>query len=211
MRITIQGPAGTLEGLVDEPEEGGVHGVAIVCHPHPMHGGTMNNTLVYRTARALRTAGFATLRFNFRGVEGSAGEHDGNGAEEEDARVAIEWMLARYGADLPVWAAGYSFGSRTVSGLALRWPRIERLLLLAVPISYYDLRFLVDVEQPVFAVFGSVDPFGTASDFARVLPELVGKVEVEEIQGADHFFRGRTPLVEEAFADYCLEHAPSRG
>ena len=206
MRIEFQGPAGRLEGLVDEPESGDVRGVAIVCHPHPMHGGTMNNTLVYRTARAIRTAGLATLRFNFRGVEGSEGEHDGTGAEDEDARTAIDWMCARFGADSRVWAAGYSFGSRTVASLARSEPRIERVLLLACPVNYYDLGFLGEVTQPMFGVFGSVDPFGTASDFARTHPNLVGRVEVEEIQGADHFFRGRTPLVEEAFAAYAGEH-----
>lgn len=207
MKVTFQGPVGTLEGLLDEPEDGEPRGLAICCHPHPRHKGTMNNTLVYRTARALRGAGFVTLRFNFRGTEGSEGEHDGNGAEEEDARRAIDYLIERYG-DLPVWAAGFSFGSRTVAGLALSEPRIRRLLLLAFPISVYPLEFLADVKQPVFCVFGSEDEFGTASEFARQFPALSQKVDVEEIQGADHFFRGKTPLVEEAFASYALEHAP---
>ncbi|MEX1025823.1 MAG: alpha/beta fold hydrolase [Planctomycetota bacterium] len=208
MRIEFQGPVGRLEGLVDEPDES-LRGLAIVCHPHPVHGGTMNNTLVYRTARALRAGGFATLRLNFRGVEESEGEHDGQGGEDEDARAALDWLVERYGSDLPVWAAGYSFGSRTVASLARSEPRIERVLLLAFPVNHYDLRFLTEVTQPVFAVFGAEDPFGTASDFARAFPELVGRVEVAEIQGAEHFFRGRTPLVEDAFREYVLEHAPA--
>ena len=84
MQVEFPGPAGRLEGLLDEPEQAGAHAVAVVCHPHPLHEGDFRNTIVYRTARALRTAGVVTLRLNFRGVGASQGAHHGEGGEEED-------------------------------------------------------------------------------------------------------------------------------
>jgi alpha/beta superfamily hydrolase len=203
-QVEFDGPAGRLEGVLEVPEDGASRGVCVVCHPHPVHGGTMRNTIVYRTARALRAAGFATLRFNFRGVEGSAGEHDGGGgpgSEEDDAAAGLELLSARF-PDVPRWAAGYSFGARTVCGLAARDARVERLVLVAFPVAVYDCAAIVDVRQPGFLLFGDQDEFGTAAALARCFPELPSRLEVHEIAGADHFFRGRTPLLEERVRDY---------
>lgn len=208
MDVELIGPAGRLEGLYDLPEEGPVRGAAVVCHPHPMHQGTMRNTVVFRTARALRVAGFATLRFNFRGVEGSAGTHDGEGAEEGDVAAALDWLSERH-PGLPFWGAGYSFGSRTVAGRAIHDARLERLFLIALPVGFYDCSFLERVPQPGLMVFGSGDEFGTATELVQRHPGLPERLEVEEIAGADHFFRGRTPLVEEAVRSHALEYAPA--
>ena len=205
--VRFEGPEGVLEGLYELPD-GPLRGAAVVCHPLPTHGGTMRNTLVYRMARALRAAGFATLRFNFRGVEGSAGAFDGEGAEEEDVLAALDWLEARHDGR-PLWAAGYSFGSRTVSHLALREPRIRRVFLLALPVAHYDCGALRELTTPGLAVFGSGDPFGTSTELAQTLGRVPEGLEVHEIPGADHFFRGRTPLVEEAVRDHALQHAPS--
>ena len=95
MKLDLQGPAGRLEALLEEPEGGPIRGAAVVCHPHPMHLGTMRNTIVFRTARALRAAGLVTLRFNFRSVEGSQGEHDGEGGEEGDVLAALDLLEQR--------------------------------------------------------------------------------------------------------------------
>lgn len=208
MQVQLDGPAGKLEGLLEEPEEGEVLGAAIVCHPHPLHEGTMRNTIVFRAARALRGAGFATLRFNFRGVEGSEGVHHGEGgagSEEDDAACGLDFLAERY-PDSPLWAAGFSFGSRTVCGLATRDERIERLVLVAFPVSIYACDCIHDIQQPALIVFGGNDEFGTAADLARKHPDLPERIEVEEIAGADHLFRGRTPLVEAAIQHYALAH-----
>lgn len=213
MELEFEGPAGRLEGLLDEPDNGTVRGAAIVCHPHPVHGGTMRNTIVFRTARALRDAGLATLRFNFRGVEGSVGEHHGDGgpgSEEDDCAAALDLLAERYPA-LPLWAAGYSFGSRTVCGLATRDARIERLVLVAFPVAVYDCACVEEVSQPGFVVFGGGDEFGTSSDLVRRFPNLPERLEIDEIVGADHFFRGRTPLLEDAIRTWArgaMEHQP---
>lgn len=203
MEVTIQGPAGRLEGLLEEPE-GAPRGAAVVCHPHPMHGGTLRNTVVFRAARALRSVGLATLRFNFRGVGHSEGTHDGEGAEEGDVAAALDFLEERF-PGLPLWAAGYSFGSRTVCGLATRDERIRRLILIAFPVSVYDCRCIEEVEQPGFLLFGGGDEFGTLTELAQRFPALPERLEVDEIVGADHFFRGRTPILEEKIRDYARE------
>jgi len=204
MKVEFQGPVGKLEGILDEPENVQKPvGVAVVCHPHPLHEGTMRNTIVFRTARALRAAGFVTLRFNFRGVEESEGEHDGEGAEEQDAAAALDYLAQRY-PGLPMWGAGFSFGSRTIAGLAAKDQRIERVVLVAFPVAAYDCSFILEVKQPGFLIFGSVDEFGTKAQLNRQFPELPERLEMEEIEGGDHFFRGRTPLMEEAVRAYAV-------
>lgn len=199
MRIDIAGPVGNLVGELELPE-GAPSGVALVCHPHPTHGGSLRNSIVVRVARALRAAGLVTLRLNFRGVEGSEGVYDGT-QEIEDAAAAARALEERY-PGLPLWAAGYSFGSRIVGELALRESGVERVLLIAFPCALYDPRFLARLRQPSLLVLAELDSFGTSADLRRALPELPPGLELVEIPGADHFFRGRTPLVEEAVLRY---------
>jgi hypothetical protein len=200
--VSFAGPAGKLEGVLELPA--GIEtpqAAAVVCHPHPSHGGTMRNTIVVRTARALRSAGIATLRMNFRGVEGSEGTHDGRGAEEGDLAAGLDLVAERFGA-LPSWAAGYSFGARTVCGLASRDERIARVVLIALPVSVYGCGCIETLQQPGYLLFGSGDPFGTATELVQLHGNLPERLEVDEIPGADHFFRGRTPILEERVAEY---------
>jgi uncharacterized protein len=205
VRIDIAGPVGNLVGELELPE-GAPRGVALVCHPHPSHGGSLRNTIVVRVARALRGVGLCTLRFNFRGVEGSDGAYDGT-HEVEDAAAAARALEARH-PGLPLWAAGYSFGSRIVAELALRESGVERVLLIAFPCALYDPRFLAELRQPSLMVLAELDAFGTAADLRRALPELPRGLELVEIPGADHFFRGRTPLVEEEVLRYARAALP---
>src|SRR5438105_5945955 len=109
--LFINGLAGKLEALLEEPDDDAPRAAALVCHPHPQHGGTMHNKVVYRIARALRQAGMVVLRFNYRGVNLSEGIYDQGEGEREDARVALEFLRGRY-PDLPFALAGFSFGSR---------------------------------------------------------------------------------------------------
>lgn len=198
--VVVAGPAGRLVGVL-EPPAGAPLGAAIVCHPHPLHSGSMRNTIVFRAARALRDAGLVTLRFNFRGVEGSEGEHDGRGGEEADAAACLDFLAARH-PDLPLWAAGYSFGARTVCGLATRDARIVRLVLVAIPVGVYDCSCLGRLEQPGLVLLGGDDPFGTLTELSQRHRHLPERLELDEIGGADHFFRGRTPILEDRIREY---------
>ena len=206
MQLFLDGPEGRLEALYErDPDPAAApRFAAVVCHPHPSYGGTMHNTIVFRTARALRQAGGVTLRFNFRGVEQSAGEHDGGvgpGGEEDDALAALD-HLAREHPGLPLWGAGFSFGARTIAALAVREPRIARLVLIAPPIDVYDCDAVAEVRVPTLAVWGEHDEFGTLASFQRRYPTASPSLETRSIEGADHFFRMRTPLLEEAVLDF---------
>ncbi len=190
-KVTIQGPVGRLEGELWLPEGGATPvAAAVVCHPHPLHGGTMKNNVVHRTARGLNDAGLAVLRFNFRGVGASEGVHDGHGAEEEDLAAALTY-LAEAVPGVPLWAGGFSFGSRTLVGLAPRDARIQRVLLVALPVIAYDCQAALEVTQPGAIIMAGDDTFGTLAVLSRQLPELVRRFHVEEIPGVDHFFTGK--------------------
>src|SRR4249920_2382263 len=111
--LFLAGPAGKLEALLEESEHAEPHAAALVCHPHPQHGGTMHNKVVYRVAKGLRRSGHVVMRFNYRGVNLSEGEYGHGEGELDDARIALELLLSRYPA-LPLTLAGFSFGSRIV-------------------------------------------------------------------------------------------------
>jgi len=200
-RVTIQGPVGRLEAELWRPSEGEPRAAAVVCHPHPLHGGTMRNNVVHRTARGLHDAGLAVLRFNFRGVGGSEGVHDGSGAEEEDLRAALDHMAATF-PGVPLWAAGFSFGSRTVAGLAPKDPRIERVALVALPVIEYDCRMALDIPQPGALFMAGEDTFGTLSVLREQMPELAQRFHTVEIAGVDHFFTGKLDELRASVADW---------
>jgi uncharacterized protein len=173
----------------------------------------MDNNVVFRIARGLQSAGLAVLRFNFRGVGQSEGVHDGQGLEEEDARAALD-HLARELPGLPLWAGGFSFGARTVGSLARREPRIERVVLVSLPTRAYDCSFVREIRQPAFVLLAGNDEYGTPADFRASVGELGANFEVDEIADVDHFFRGRTPEVEQrvrAWAERQLLPTDPRG
>lgn len=196
MELFIPGPVGRLEAR-HEPPEGEVRAVAAVCHPHPLYGGTMDNTVVFRTAKALRRAGVAVARFNFRGVGESEGEHGGNGEEEGDAAAVLDWLAARH-PGVPRWAAGFSFGSRTALGLALDDERIERLVCVALPVLRFACEGVERVRQRSLFVFAGEDEFGTLAAMRERVPRIPDHFDLVEIPGTDHFFKYRTPDLESA-------------
>lgn len=204
---SIPGPAGRLEAVFHGPrglpEGAPPRALAVVCHPHPVHGGNLHSTVTFKTARGLQEAGLACLRINFRGVGGSEGSFDGEGGEELDARAALDWLAERF-PGAPLWAAGFSFGARTVFGLARRDATIERLVLVGLPVRVYPQEGVDRLEQPTLFISGSEDDFGTLGDLREQYPSLPEHLELREIEGADHFFRRFTKELEavvRAFAE----------
>lgn len=211
MRFFIPGPVGRLEALLWLPKDGAApRAAAVVCHPLPTAGGTMDNNVVFRVARGLQHAGLAVLRFNFRSAGASEGEHDGNGAEEADVSAALDHLAATF-PGLPLWAGGFSFGSRTVGSLARREPRIARVFLIAPPARAYDCRFLRDIPQPTLILHAEHDEFGTPAEFDERVGALPANFERLVIPGVEHFFRGKTPELEatvRAWAERSLATQP---
>jgi alpha/beta superfamily hydrolase len=192
--LFIPAPHGRLEAIWKEPRGRGARGAALVLHPHPLHGGTMHNKVVFRTARGLEEAGLATLRVNFRGVGHSTGEHTGaRGGEQEDARVALDYLAEKYPA-LPLFLAGFSFGARVGLEVGSLDPRVRFLAGVGTPVSIpereYDFSFIERCHKPLLLVHGEHDEFGSVEDLralAARLPEPA-RVRIEVIHGAGHFF-----------------------
>lgn len=201
MDLFLSGPAGRLEARLWEPEGVAPRAAVVFCHPHPLYGGTMDNKVVFRAARGLQKAGLATLRFNFRGVKRSEGSHDGNGGEVDDMGVALDWMRERY-PKLPLWAGGFSFGSRTTAQRAIVDPRIERLVLVALPVLAFDVSYIGRVTQPGFILMAENDEYGTLAELERRFPEIVGRFETHEVKGVGHFFENETHTVENLVKEY---------
>lgn len=202
MELFVPGPAGRLEALWwDVPAGTSPRAAAVLCHPHPLFGGTMHNTLVFRAARALRACDIATLRFNFRGAGRSEGVHDGNGAEEDDAAAALDWVAARL-PGVELWGGGFSFGARTMGALAARDARIRRVILMALPIKRFDCPGIDRLRQPGYLLFGGRDEFGTRAEFVARYPDLPPQLELDEVPEATHLYLGCTPRLEERVLAY---------
>jgi alpha/beta superfamily hydrolase len=196
----FEGPAGRIEAIIKEPAAP-VTRAAIVCHPHPLFGGTMHNKVVFRIARAFQDAGFAVLRFNFRGTGSSEGEHDHGLGEQADLGAAIEFIEQRY-PDAEVWLAGFSFGSAVMLRAAACDNRVRAFVAAGVPVSKYDFTGIARCNKPKLFVQGSLDQFGSAEDLEKLFAALDEPKELRIIQGADHFFEGHLTELAETVADF---------
>jgi len=207
MDLFLPGPAGRLEASSWEPKEGAPRAAIAFCHPHPLYGGTKDNKVVFRASRGLQKAGLAVLRFNFRGVGRSEGEHDGKGGEVEDLGAALDWLRARH-PDVELWAGGFSFGSRIASQRAVHDTRIARLVLVALPVLAFDVSHIEEITQPGFILMAENDEFGTKAELARRFPRVLSRFEISEVPGVGHFFDDRTSEVQsrvQAYARRALE------
>lgn len=180
---------GHLEAAVRRPD-GEARGAAVVCHPHPLHGGTMHTKAVFRAAQALAAAGLVALRFNFRGVGTSTGSHEGGIGEREDVRAAMDYLERRAGG-LPMVVGGFSFGSNVGLSVGVEDPRAVALLGLGLPITLYDFWYLAETRKPILVVQGELDEFGPAADAEHRLRAYGTHITVVAIEGADHFFNDR--------------------
>jgi alpha/beta superfamily hydrolase len=197
--LFIAGPAGRLEALLEEPEHEAPVEAALVCHPHPQHGGTMHNKVVYRIARGLRRAGCVVLRFNYRGVNLSEGEYAEELGETEDARAALAELRARY-PELPAMAAGFSFGSRVAlrlaaqdvaaDNMASQEQAIGRVIAAGFPTRIAERAFVGKVRAPKYFVQSTNDQYGPRADFEPFYESAPEPKQLDWVEAADHFFAG---------------------
>jgi alpha/beta superfamily hydrolase len=194
--LFIPGPVGRLEALLEEPEDSAPTQAALVCHPHPSHGGTMHNKVVYRVARALRRSGAVVLRFNYRGVNLSEGVYDQGEGELEDARVCLAHLRARY-PDLPFTLAGFSFGSCIALRLGCGGIGPKRVIAVGFPTIYQDRGYLDRCTVPRVFVQSTRDQFGPVDQLGPFIESLPDPKRLILIEAADHFFDGALPELEE--------------
>jgi uncharacterized protein len=193
---------GHLEAALREPD-GAARGAAVVCHPHPIYGGTMHTKAVYRAAQGLNEAGLVALRFNFRGVGTSTGSHDEGIGEREDARAALDWLEARY-PELPMIMGGFSFGSMVGLSVGSEDDRVVGLLGMGLPVEMdrYDYSYLADADKPVLVVQGERDEFGPGEVVAAALGDLGPTITLVRVPDADHYFTGHLEELKDAVRGY---------
>ena len=193
----IPGPAGRLEALLEEPEDRAPLLAALVCHPHPLYGGTMHNKVVHRLARGLRSAGAVTLRFNFRGVGHSEGRHGNFLGEIEDARAALAWLRERY-PGLPFALAGFSFGARAIVHLGSSVETPLWLMAAGFPTRYGDEEILAGCRVPRFFIQSTHDQYGPRAELEALVARLPEPKRLVWIEARDHFFAGGLDALEAA-------------
>jgi alpha/beta superfamily hydrolase len=198
----LTGPAGPLEALIDEPPGGNPKAAVVFAHPLPTHGGTMHTKAVYQGAKGLVRAGCAVLRFNFRGVGKSQGSFTGGEGERGDYKAALDYMARRY-PGLPLWAAGFSFGSWIALETGAVDDRVSVLIAIAPPVTRegYDFSNTQKSSKPKFFVQGEADDICPIQDMWKFYGALPEPKELVVIDAADHLFDGHTEEVGEALED----------
>jgi uncharacterized protein len=175
--------------------------LALVCHPHPVYGGTMHNKVVYRAAKTAIGLGLPTLRFNFRGAGKSVGTFTGGEGEREDVRAALNHLTARF-PNLPVIIMGFSFGSWVGLEVGASDARVSTLVGLGVPTSVTDFTFLLDVRKPKLIVQATQDQYGPREQVAKLFRKLAEPKQLRWVDGADHFYTERLDEVQQALQEF---------
>ena len=184
--LSIPASHGQLEAITKEPA-GGRRGIGLVCHPHPLGGGTMHNKVVFRAAAGLVDAGLLTIRFNFRGVGASTGEHEEVEGGIEDIRDVLDYINANYPGE-EVTLAGFSFGSRTGMEVGMSDESVVRLISIGTPVDKYgDYQFLNAVTKPILFLHGDKDEFCSVESL-RSLTDRIPHAEVVIFENCGHFF-----------------------
>jgi len=191
--IFLDGPAGRLEALLNAGDPGAAY-AALVCHPHPLFGGTLHNKVVFHAMKALNHFGFPVLRFNFRGTGLSQGDHDHGNGEADDVQAALDWLEHEF--HLPLIFAGFSFGAAVGLRSACPDSRVNALIGLGLPVSpiddrSYDFGFLSTCAKPKLFVSGDRDQFASPAELKKLIESAAKPKELVLISGADHFFEGR--------------------
>jgi alpha/beta superfamily hydrolase len=211
--LFLEGPTGRLEALLNAGSEHASH-AALVCHPHPLFGGTLHNKVVFHTMKALNSFGFPVLRFNFRGAGLSQGEHDHGRGEVEDVCVALDWLDAEF--HLPLVLAGFSFGAAVGLRAACPDDRVKAVIGVGTPVApvaadaelprTYSFDFLRECAKPKLFVSGARDQFGPRDKLEALVASLPDPKQLAVIEGADHFFEGRLRELREVVEAWVKEN-----
>ena len=202
----IPGPAGILECLLQEPPDREPGVAVLLCHPHPLHGGTLHNKVVHRAASVFVERGAAALRLNFRGVGASEGHFDGGLGELDDARAGWAWLTYRY-PRAHRWVAGFSFGSWVAARLGASEPACERMVLIAPPVASQDFAVLESSAVPKLVVQGAADDICPLAVLEQRIPAWSEPRRLVIVPGATHFFDKQLAAFAQALREG-LEGAP---
>jgi alpha/beta superfamily hydrolase len=203
----LRGPAGRLEALLNLGRQDAPY-AAVVCHPHPVFGGTMHNKVVYHAMKTFQSYGLPVLRFNFRGAGLSEGTHDNGHGERDDLRAALDWVQQEYGR--PILFAGFSFGSSVGLRVCCGDPRVTGMAALGLPVNAggreYHYTFLAACSQPKLFISGTEDQYGPRTAIEAVVASAALPAKLVLIEGADHFFAGKLEQMQLALRAWLEEY-----
>jgi alpha/beta superfamily hydrolase len=216
--LMLSGPTGRIETLLWSTAETGEDArpplAAVVCHPHPLFGGTMHNKVVYQTAKTIHRFGLPVVRFNFRGVGLSEGTHDKGVGEKDDVLAVIDFLAEEY-PGVPLLVAGFSFGSWVGLRAGCGDARVAELIGLGLPVGDLDSRsfsFLDSCDKPKLLVSGEFDRFGPQEKLRAMVEQFPPRVQenttVAIVAGGDHFFAGHLPELDRTLAVWLVERHP---
>lgn len=206
----LDGPSGRLEALLNAGATSAAH-AGLVCHPHPLGGGTMHNKVVFHAMKALHSFGFPVLRFNFRGTGLSAGTHDEGRGEVADVEAALAWLKREF--SLPIIFAGFSFGSATGLRAACPDPDVRALISIGTPVEaegrLYSFSFLRECAKPKLFVSGDHDQYGPREALERVVAQAAEPKQLAFVSG-DHFFAGHLTEMRQTIESWLEEQGHRR-
>lgn len=206
--LFFDGPAGRLEAILWTPSRGGTPPLGtLVCHPHPLFGGTMHNKVVYNAAKTIDSFGIPVLRFNFRGAGLSEGEHDKGRGEQGDVQAALDFLAAQF-PGVPLLFAGFSFGSVVGLRVGCRDARVLELIGIGIPVDGTDFSFLRNCPKPKLFVHGANDQFGARDKVKKTVSALPGENRLVIVENGDHFFAGHIDEFNAAISAWLQERHP---
>jgi alpha/beta superfamily hydrolase len=204
----LAGPAGQLEAMLWTTPNSDPPFVVVVCHPHPLFGGTMHNKVVFQTAKAFHRRGAPALRFNFRGVGLSEGVYDRGNGERDDARSAIDYLAKEF-PHAAILVAGFSFGSLVGLGVGSEDSRVSKLIGLGIPVNNSDVSFLTASAKPKLIIQGGNDQYGSREKIEAVFATLTEPKRLVIVEDADHFFTGKLDQVAAVIDTWITEVFPA--
>ncbi len=205
----LSGPVGRLEAVLWTPHSPTAPVLAaLVCHPHPLFGGTMHNKVVFQTAKSIDALGAPVLRFNFRGAGLSDGVHDRGIGEGDDVCAALQFLIGKF-PGVPLLIAGFSFGAVVGLRVGCHAPEVAHLIALGLPVNNADVSFLFECRKPKLFVHGSNDEHGDVRKIRELVPSWPGENRLVIVEAVDHFFAGKLSEVEQAITTWLKEQFPA--